>query len=152
MANPVIAAYTESVFGLQREFTLYADHLEIAGSRLIQPQRVRRIPLEHLDENYDRHRTLSLQCRSGIGVVVLSAAVAAMWLQFGGSLTDQIAAFLWAVGIGGVLVAILTCRRVEYVHFRGKSPFYIARTGIADVRFDSFVDSLYKTLKERNEP
>ncbi|MBK9099037.1 MAG: hypothetical protein IPM14_13125 [bacterium] len=145
--SDAIATYSERRFDGRREFTLFADKVAISGTTSLGPRFEMTVQLNSLVPVADRLWARSRGFWQGIVLAVVSAILA---LGFTEVLPQFWMGLLWVVAVGGVLLAAVTFRRVEWASFNnsaGTPVLTIAKVGPKREEFDRFVSAIVGAIR-----
>jgi hypothetical protein len=147
--NQAITQFDERRFDGCRHFELLPDSVLVSGTTAFGTRFEERVDLDALSSHPDRLWTRHAGFWSGIAMAIV------FWILLMGfanvlSPWWKILFGVWAVA--GVLLALVTARRIEWAVFRnslGVRVLAIARAGPDHARFDEFVRAIREAVVDR---
>lgn len=147
--------YNEKTFERKREYYLNDHELLIDGKIFLSSDFRKTIPLKDLDPNMERIRFRSQAFQSGMGMAALffvGAYVVSELFKID-SLTSPVS-FLYMFGFCGVLMMLVTSRKIEYVKISNKAGVpvvAIAKAGKKKNEFGHFVGCLKINIENQTK-
>ena len=123
----------------------------ISGTNALGPRFELKVPLETLKPEPDRMWARPAGFWSGVSMLVICGSIP---LGFETALPSYWKGLAWTLAIGGALLAIATCRRVEWAIFRnavGTEAVTIARAGKNRDGFQAFVAAVNAAVISKRE-
>jgi hypothetical protein len=147
--NQAIAQFDERRFDGRRHFELFSDSVRVSGSTVFGTRFEERVDLDLLSSNPDKLWTRHAGFWSGIGMAVVFWVLP---MGFANVLSSWWKGLFWGWAVTGVLLALVTARRIEWAVFRNSSGvrvLAIARAGPDRARFDEFVGAIQLAVTKR---
>jgi hypothetical protein len=151
----VLAQYSERRHEGRRDFTLYADRIEIRGKEYLGAEYEMTVLLKTLTPEIDRMRVRNKSCSAGFWILFGSVIVALILMRgFGHPAVSGATGPLWALALCGAFMLLATCRRETYAIFKadsGIAALSIAKEGKQREKCDDFVFLVQRQIRaERN--
>lgn len=148
----MIATYYEKRFSGKRHFELFHDKIKIHGKKYLQNDFEYTIDLKDLKVEHQIIKNRDGTFWGGI-LCAFFAFIAMNILSSAFSITfeNSVMGMLLVVLISGVLLCIVTFKKIEFYQFQnhnGVVLFDIGRSGKEKHNFDNFVSKLVENIKE----
>ena len=146
-----LGEYHERRFDGKRDFKLLGDRIEIEGSASLGSSFELKIPLNTLSPEIDRLWSRPPGFWSGVIMALIFLAGPQCFLN---AMSTSAIGLLSVFGIGGLLLALATRKRVEWVVFKnlaGTTGIDIAKVGPDTSQFEEFALSVSNAIRLNKE-
>jgi hypothetical protein len=153
-----LAQYSERRHEGRRDFTLYADRIEIRGKEYLGAEYEMTILLKTLTPEIDRMRVRNKSCSAGFWILFGSVLLAFILMRgFDHPVVGGATGPLWALALCGAFMLLATCRRESYAIFKadsGLAALSIAKEGRQREQCDHFVSLVQHQIRaaKNSEP
>lgn len=156
-----VATYSEDLFSGKRLFTLYPDHVHIQGKAYLKNDFIVDVELKNLDPHYSQIRVRDSGFWAGVWIILGAVMMAEILSRvFHVDLTNPVLGFFATLPIAGLLLCIVTFRKIEcysFINTSGVLALTIARSRKNSQAFDTFIAQLIGFInalktQEQNSP
>lgn len=148
-----ISTYADRVPQVGRQFSLYADRVEVVATWTLGKTHQNVVKLADLEPQAKTITIRNRWCKRAITVAMLAAATAVVISRPGyADWIRQAANAVWGVSGAAVVVAVMTFRKSRFARFArhdGKPGLDIGSAGPDAKRFDEFTQAVQKQIRRQ---